>query len=69
MNQKKNTKLSKTGWLACVLALVVSAAGLSQASAEQFTATLVNPERGGTTPVVVENYSFQPLKLLSVRAK
>ncbi len=58
MNEKSSPK-PKIAWLACALALVISAAGLPAARAERFTATLVNPERGGTTPVVIgiEQYS------------
>ncbi|HEY7216600.1 MAG TPA: hypothetical protein VIC28_18410 [Thermoanaerobaculia bacterium] len=52
MNEKRNPKL-KTGRLACVLALALSAAA-GAARADQFTTTLVNPGgRPTTLPVVI----------------
>lgn len=53
MNEKSSPK-AKIAWLACALALVISAATAAEAAAVQFTATLVNPGgRPTTLPVVI----------------
>lgn len=54
MNDKRNSNSINRGWRICAVALAVSAAAFGQARAEQFTATLVNPEgRPSTLPVVI----------------
>lgn len=54
MNDHRNSQRLLSGWRAAALALAVSAAAAGQARAEQFTATLVNPEgRPTTTPIVI----------------
>jgi hypothetical protein len=53
MNAKSST-LTTRRWLACTFALALSAISAGESRAEQFTATLVNPEgRPTTAPVVI----------------
>jgi hypothetical protein len=53
MNDKRSSRSKNRGWRVCAVALAVSAAAVAQARAEQFTATLVNPEGRPTTASVV----------------
>jgi hypothetical protein len=62
MKDKMNFRLTISGRRACVVALAISLAAAGQAGAEQFTATLVNPEgRPSTLPVVIhiDRYSTE----------
>ena len=74
MKAKKNLNLTNPGWRACVVALALSLAAAGQARAEQFTATLVNPEgQPSTLPVVIhiDRYSTaaEEQKLAGILAK
>ncbi len=60
MNDKKKFRLATSSWLAVSVAFALSMAAPASSSAEQFTATLVNPEgRPTTSPVLihVDRYS------------